>query len=164
MGRVRNLVRSVLRQAAAIPRTSPGTVAPSDAAHSGQGSGSVEYSPGLDGAPDPGEVVWAWVPYEDDPTRGKDRPVLLIGRRGSALVGLQLSSKDHDRDAADEARYGRYWMDIGAGDWDSQRRSSEVRLDRSIVVDAADVRREGAVLDRTLFEAVIREARGHQSF
>lgn len=160
MGRVRNLVRSVLRQATAVPRTRPATSA--DDAVSGQGP--VEYSPELDGAPDPGEVVWAWVPYEDDPSRGKDRPVLLIGRRGSALLGLQLSSKDHDRDAADEARYGRYWMDIGAGDWDSERRPSEVRLDRSIVVQAADVRREGAVLDRTLFEAVIREARGHQSF
>src|SRR5690606_40973249 len=44
-----------------------------------------EYSPDLDGAPDPGEVVWAWVPYEDDPNQGQDRPVLLIGRHGSEL-------------------------------------------------------------------------------
>ena len=29
-----------------------------------------------------------------------------------------LTSKDHDRDAEDEARYGRYWMDVGTGDWD----------------------------------------------
>ena len=28
------------------------------------------YAPEADGQPDPGEVVWAWVPYEDDPTQG----------------------------------------------------------------------------------------------
>ena len=43
---------------------------------------TVEYTPSLDGDPDPGEIVWAWVPYEDDPTQGKDRPVVVIGRRG----------------------------------------------------------------------------------
>ena len=75
-------------------------------------------------------MVWAWVPYEDDPAQGKDRPVLLVGRDGGELLGLQLTSKDHDRDAEDEARYGRYWMDVGTGDWDRERRASEVRLDR----------------------------------
>ena len=40
------------------------------------------YSPDTDGEADPGEVVWAWVPYEDDPAQGKDRPVLLIARDG----------------------------------------------------------------------------------
>ena len=34
----------------------------------------VEYTPEMDGDADPGEVVWAWVPYEEDPNRGKDRP------------------------------------------------------------------------------------------
>ena len=43
-----------------------------------------------------------------------------------------LTSKDHDRDAADEARWGRHWMDVGTGGWDRQRRPSEVRLDRLI--------------------------------
>src|SRR5256885_14477973 len=32
------------------------------------------YAPGLDGQADPGGVVWTWVPYEDDPRPGKDRP------------------------------------------------------------------------------------------
>src|SRR5882757_411423 len=31
------------------------------------------YAPDLDGRADPGEIVWTWVVYEDDPTRGKDR-------------------------------------------------------------------------------------------
>ena len=63
----------------------------------------TSYEPHPDGEPDPGEVVWAWVPYEDDPSQGKDRPVLLVGRDGDVLLGLQLTSKDHDRDAEDEA-------------------------------------------------------------
>jgi hypothetical protein len=41
-----------------------------------------------------------------------------------------LTSKDHDRDAAAEARAGRQWMDVGTGGWDRERRPSEVRLDR----------------------------------
>ncbi len=32
---------------------------------------TVEYSPDIDGDADPGEVVWAWVPYEDDPIEGQ---------------------------------------------------------------------------------------------
>jgi hypothetical protein len=119
------------------------------------------YAPHTDGEPDPGEIVWAWVPYEDDPSRGKDRPVLVLEQRGDAWVGLMLSSQDHDRDAEDEARYGRYWMDIGSGDWDSQRRPSEVRLDRLIPLERGAVRREGAALDRELFDAVVAAARGH---
>jgi hypothetical protein len=26
--------------------------------------------------------VWTWVAYEDDPARGKDRPVLVVGAGG----------------------------------------------------------------------------------
>src|SRR6478735_5672090 len=40
---------------------------------------TIDYSPDLDGFADPGEIVWAWVPYEEDPDRGKDRPRLEIG-------------------------------------------------------------------------------------
>ena len=51
----------------------------------------IEYSPVVDGRPDPGEVVWAWVPYEDDPSRGKDRPVLVLNRHGNRLTALALT-------------------------------------------------------------------------
>ena len=44
---------------------------------------TIEYSPEPDGHADPGEVVWTWVPYEDDPHQGKDRPVVIIGRAGA---------------------------------------------------------------------------------
>jgi hypothetical protein len=118
----------------------------------------VEYSPRADGRPDPGEIVWTWVPYEEDPSQGKDRPVLLVARRGPGLVGLMLTSKDHDRDAADERRYGRQWVDIGPGAWDRQGRPSEVRLDRLLDIDPATVRREGAVLDRARFDTVVAAA------
>ena len=123
----------------------------------------TSYEPNPDGQPDPGEVVWAWVAYEDDPSQGKDRPVLLVGRDGDDLLGLQLTSKDHDRDAEDEARYGRHWMDVGSGDWDREHRDSEVRLDRLLRLPAAEVRREGAALDRQVFDAVVAAAREHHA-
>ena len=114
----------------------------------------MTYSPAPDGKPDPGEVVWTWVPFEDDHRQGKDRPVLLIARDGRWLLGLMLTSKDHDRDARDEAAHGRQWQDIGSGAWDRQGRPSEVRVDRVIRVDPRAVRREGAVLDAARFDQV----------
>ena len=118
----------------------------------------TEYAPEQDGLPDPGEVVWAWVPYEDDPSQGKDRPVLVIGLDGDQLLGLQLTSKDHDRDAAQEAAAGRFWMDVGVGAWDHEHRPSEVRLNRLLRLDPRAVRREGAALPRDLFDGVVAAA------
>ena len=115
----------------------------------------IAYDPHPDGEPDPGEVVWTWVAYEDDPQQGKDRPVLLIARDGDRLVALPMTSKDHDRDQQQENREGRFWLDLGTGAWDRAGRPSEVRLDRLLVVDPAAVRREGAVLDRQRFDAVV---------
>jgi len=128
-----------------------------------RGRDEIGYAPRPDGRPDPGEVVWGWVAYEEDASRGKDRPVLVIGRRGDRLLGLMLTSKDHDRDAAEEARRGRHWMDVGTGGWDRQGRPSEVRLDRLLVLEESAVRREGAALDRRTFDAVLGAARLHLS-
>ena len=47
----------------------------------------IVYAPDLDGRADPGEIVWTWVVYEDDPSKGKDRPVLVVGRDRSTLLG-----------------------------------------------------------------------------
>jgi hypothetical protein len=121
----------------------------------------IAYDPHPDGEPDPGEVVWTWVPYEDDPHQGKDRPVLLIARDGDDLVALPMTSKDHDRDHEQEERDGRFWCDVGSGPWDRAGRPSEVRVNRFLVVEPADVRREGSVLDETRFDAVIAAARPH---
>jgi hypothetical protein len=149
-GKVAGLVRSALRPAAG---SAPSAAVP-----------DVEYRPRADDRPDPGEIVWAWVPFDEGDGRGKDRPVLVIGRRGGDLLGLQLSSQDHDRDAADEARHGRIWTDIGSGPWDSRRRPSEVRLDRLLVLAPSSVRREGAALDRARFDRVVLEARRVQGW
>ena len=127
----------------------------------------TSYAPEADGEPDPGEVVWAWVPYEEDPSQGKDRPVLLIGRTvvdgAEYWAGLMLTSKDHDRDAADEARHGRFWMDVGSGEWDHEHRPSEVRLDRLITLRNDAIRREGSALPREVFDRVLAEARRHHA-
>ena len=127
------------------------------------GRARVEYAPNPNGRADAGEVVWTWVPYEEDASQGKDRPVLVVGRDGPWLLALMLSSKDHDRDAADEARWGREWLDIGSGGWDPQGRPSEVRTDRVLRVAPERVRREGATLPRARFDdvaAVLRRRQG----
>ncbi|RHA44070.1 type II toxin-antitoxin system PemK/MazF family toxin [Cellulomonas rhizosphaerae] len=148
-------VRGLLRRALGLFRPSR----PATPVHRGQpdfhGSAHIEYSPHLDGAADPGEIVWTWVPYEDDPTQGKDRPVLVVGRDGPSVLALMLTSKDHTRDAAREAQRGRRWMDIGTGPWDARRRPSEVRLDRVLRLDPDAIRREGCIVDRPLFDAVV---------
>ena len=124
---------------------------------------AFSYSPDPDGDADPGEVVWAWVPFEEDPSQGKDRPVLVLARHETRLVVAQMTSKDHDRDAAQEARWGRFWYDVGTGDWDRQGRPSEVRLDRLLLVEPASVRREGATMNQEVFDGVVAALRHHHS-
>jgi hypothetical protein len=155
--RLAGLLRAAVRPArrARPVRSVEPTPAPGD---------EIGYTPHPDGAPDPGEVVWAWVPFDEGDGRGKDRPVLVIGRRGHDLLALMLSSQDPDRDAADEARFGRYWADVGRGPWDRRGRNSEVRLDRLLVLDPSGVRREGAALDRGRFDRVVAEARRTQGW
>ncbi|OBG11729.1 growth inhibitor PemK [Mycolicibacterium celeriflavum] len=117
----------------------------------------VVYAPNLDGRADPGEIVWTWVVYEDDPTQGKDRPVLVVGRDRSTLLGLMLSSRDHHRDDPN-------WVGIGSGTWDYEGRQSWVRLDRVLDVPEAGIRREGAILTREMFEAVATRLRAEYSW
>ena len=144
--------------------TSAGVPATGGRAYPGDFAGmpSLDYQPRPDGCPDPGEVVWTWVPFQEDFSRGKDRPVLLVGRDGTWLLGVPLTSKDHDRDAAQERAAGRVWVDVGAGGWDREGRPSEARVDRIIRVDPAAVRREGAVLDRHTFVVVAEAITAHR--
>lgn len=163
-----NAVRSglrILQQARATGRApgSPTGSRPAPAAAAGsrqlhrgsypgdfRGHAAVRYAPKPDGDPDPGEVVWAWVPFEEDHSRGKDRPVLLVGRSGPYLLGLMLTSRD--RVPASSA--SRDYVDLGAGSWDREGRPSEAKLDRILQIQPQDIRREGAVLDRERFETV----------
>ncbi len=115
------------------------------------------YAPNLDGRADPGEIVLKWVAYEDDPTRGKDRPVLVVGRDRSVLLGLMVSSRERhvtDRD----------WVGIGSGIWDYEGRESWVRLDRVLDVPEEGIRREGAILDREIFDTVAARLRAEYSW
>ncbi len=105
------------------------------------------YAPDPDGAADPGEVVWTWVPYEEDPAVGKDRPILVVARAGDVLYGLMLS--------ANPRQDGRpRWLRLGAGAWDAEQRVSHVRLDRLLELAEDGIRREGAVLRHDRFDRV----------
>lgn len=115
---------------------------------------TFEYTPCLDGDPDPGEVVWTWVPYEEDPTQGKDRPVVILGRRGSNLVGVPLTSKRHDYEPQ---------VAVGTGPWDREGRPSYAKLERLLEIDPDQVRREGAVLSRAHFDDVVAGVQREQS-
>ena len=106
----------------------------------------VVYAPVRDGDADPGEIVWAWVPYEDDPGQGKDRPLLVIGRWGDDVAALALTSRRHD---------DRHHHPLGGGPWDSRGRPSWVKLDRLLRLDPDGIRREGAILDEQRFRAVV---------
>lgn len=90
------------------------------------------------------------MPYEEDHARGKDRPALVVGHDGRWVLALMLTSRDHD---ADPQQRGD-WMDVGSGGWDSRGRPSEVRLDRVLRLDPDGIRREGARLDRAVFDQV----------
>lgn len=111
---------------------------------------NFEYSPSLDGDADPGEIVWTWVPFEEDHSQGKDRPVLLVGRDGEYLLALMMTSKDHNNREHADSNY----LDIGSGPWDSQGRASEVKLNRVIRVRPDAMRREGAVMPQDTFRLI----------
>ncbi|RZU48899.1 PemK-like, MazF-like toxin of type II toxin-antitoxin system [Krasilnikovia cinnamomea] len=142
-------IAGVLRRAArrGVPTTRPAPATPPRSVPTASRGRRLEYAPDLDGAADPGEIVWTWVPYEDDPRQGKDRPVLVVGRAGRTLLGLMLSSQS-ERDGQ------RGWFALGPGDWDVTARPSWVRLDRVLEVDEDGIRREGAVLDRGRYDRV----------
>jgi hypothetical protein len=145
LGRLRRKVTGSLR------RSRP---APPAADRAATGGIEVAYAPEPDGDADPGEVVWTWVPYEDDPSQGKDRPVLILGHDGPLLAGVPLSSRDHrDRRDADE------WVPVGRGAWDRSGRESYADAARLLRIAPHDVRREGAALDRRRFDEVLARVR-----
>ncbi|QFQ29926.1 type II toxin-antitoxin system PemK/MazF family toxin [Janibacter melonis] len=160
---VRRLLRTTPRPSTASTSTAPSTppsapppTAPPGRAYPGDFSGEAG-SPFATptGSVGAGEVVWAWVPFEEDHRRGKDRPALVIGADGPWLLGLPMTSQDHDLDETQERRAGRQWIDVGSGDWDRRRRRSEARLDRVVRLDPAQVRRAGGSVDRAVYDAVL---------
>jgi PemK-like, MazF-like toxin of type II toxin-antitoxin system len=163
--RVARLVRDVRRAPSPSPRPSvkrhrgPGGAA--GAGPRGQvldypgdfhGRARVEYTPVPGPVAGPGEVVWTWVPFEELDGRGKDRPVLVVGRDGEYLLAVQLTTRDRNNGARRDEDY----IDIGTGPWDERGRPSEAKLDRILQVSPRDIRREGGVLGRRVFERVAR--------
>jgi hypothetical protein len=69
-----------------------------------------------------------------------------------------LTSKDRGAGTHQDSR-GATWVDVGTGDWDSQGRPSEVRVDRLLRLPASAVRREGANLSRDRYARVGAEVR-----
>lgn len=123
-----------------------GAGATRDVAASELRGAKLEYAPSMDGDPDPGEIVWTWVPYVENDGRGKDRPVLIIGRIDATTVfGCYVSSKYH-----------RDFISIGSGAWDSQGRESFVSPERILRVTHEGMRREGATVDRERFTDAVR--------
>lgn len=108
---------------------------------------AISYAPDRDGAPDAGEVIWTWVPYEENDGRGKDRPVLVIGRESADRVyAVRMTSRSHERD--------RDYLSIGTGAWDSKGRESWVDIEQLYSVHERGLRREAAALDRHRFDRV----------
>ncbi|MEZ5371293.1 MAG: type II toxin-antitoxin system PemK/MazF family toxin [Microthrixaceae bacterium] len=140
------------RTAAPAKRSTPKPTPTPKPAKATDTSGPLEvsYEPDLDGDPDPGEVVWTYVSYEDDPSQGKDRPVAVIGWDGPVLGVVQLTSRDKDR--SDH-------VPIGTGAWDRERRPSFAKIDRILRVQPDEVRREGAVLAEDRFTHLVKELR-----
>jgi hypothetical protein len=119
------------------------------------GAVRMTYSPSTDGAPDPGEVVWTWVPFEERDGRGKDRPVLVVAaERNGTYLAVQLTSKPHQGNAE--------FVPIGSGKWDAAGRPSWVNIDRVFRLHPGGMRRETAGLPAASFAAV--EARLRQRY
>lgn len=111
------------------------------------GAVRMAYSPITDGDPDPGEIVWTWVPYEERDGRGKDRPVLIVASgEGPTVLAVQLTSKQHGGD--------HDFVALGAGAWDFDGRPSWVNIDRVFSVHPTGMRREAAALDAERFGKV----------
>ncbi|WP_307451784.1 MULTISPECIES: type II toxin-antitoxin system PemK/MazF family toxin [Microbacterium] len=107
----------------------------------------LTFAPERDNAPDGGEIVWTWVPYEERDGRGKDRPVLVIGRADATRsYAVRLTSKPHDGD--------RQYLALGPGEWDPQSRPSWVDVEQIYLVHDDGMRREAAALDRKRFDMV----------
>lgn len=152
IGALRRLAAAVRPSRRDLTTAEPGRLGPDatiDLAPELRSGLHIEYAPDPDGRPDPGEIVWTWVPYVEHDGRGKDRPVLLIARLDETnTVGCYLSTKNHDSFVA-----------IGSGAWGSKGRESYVSLERFLQVHDGGVRREGNVLGRAQFDAVARAVR-----
>ena len=139
------------------PRTAPRSAAPTRETPGSVGSTAtveitppgpaglrITYAPKTDADPDAGEIVWTWVPYAENDGRGKDRPVLVIGRQDAQRVyAVRLTSKPHEGD--------HDFLSLGIGPWDTKGRPSWVDIEQLYSVHTAGMRREASALELQRF-------------
>lgn len=103
------------------------------------------YAPAPNGYPDPGEIIWTWVPFAEGNGEGKDRPVLIIARVDArSFAACYLTTKPHPG-----------FVSIGQGAWDRSGRESFISPDRVLCVNNLGVRREGQTVPRASFDKAI---------
>ncbi|MDR6978535.1 hypothetical protein J2X68_005261 [Streptomyces sp. 3330] len=98
------------------------------------------------GRPQPAEIWWADVPFEDGPGV-KDRPCLVIMVRGDRATVAKITSKYHDE------RAGVIPLPPGAVG-DAQGRPSFLETDELRQVRVSDFRRRVGVVDPVLWDQV----------
>ncbi|AGS69857.1 type II toxin-antitoxin system PemK/MazF family toxin [Streptomyces collinus] len=98
------------------------------------------------GRPNPGDIWWAQVPYEDRP-ESKDRPCLVLAVRGNRATVAKITSKYHDE------RAGVIPLPPGAVG-DAHGRPSFLQTDELREVAVADFRRRVGVVDPVLWDQV----------
>ncbi|MFI7504185.1 type II toxin-antitoxin system PemK/MazF family toxin [Streptomyces sp. NPDC049687] len=98
------------------------------------------------GRPQPAEIWWASVPFEDGPGT-KDRPCLVLGVRGGRVTVAKITSRYRDAPA------GVIPLPPGAVG-DARGRPSFLETDELRQVPVADFRRRVGVVDPVLWDQV----------
>ncbi|MEU4348739.1 type II toxin-antitoxin system PemK/MazF family toxin [Streptomyces sp. NPDC023838] len=96
--------------------------------------------------PQPGEIWWAEVPYEDGPG-SKDRPCLVLSVRGDSVLVAKITSKFHEEQA------GVIPLPPGTVG-DAQGRPSFLETDELRDVGVWEFRRRVGVVDPTVWDQV----------
>ncbi|MFE6826175.1 type II toxin-antitoxin system PemK/MazF family toxin [Streptomyces sp. NPDC057690] len=109
-------------------------------------SGRSTRGHGIAGRPQPAEIWWADVPFEDGPGV-KDRPCLVLMVRGDRATVAKITSKYHDE------RAGVIPLPPGAVG-DAQGRPSFLETDELRQVRVSDFRRRVGVVDPVLWDQV----------
>ncbi|MCX5369622.1 type II toxin-antitoxin system PemK/MazF family toxin [Streptomyces sp. NBC_00103] len=112
----------------------------------GRPSGRSTRGHGFAGRPQPAEIWWADVPFEDGPGV-KDRPCLVLMVRGDRATVAKITSKYHDE------RAGVIPLPPGAVG-DAQGRPSFLETDELRQVRVSDFRRRVGVVDPVLWDQV----------
>ncbi|MFI8101825.1 type II toxin-antitoxin system PemK/MazF family toxin [Streptomyces sp. NPDC086023] len=126
----------VMGRRPARPPARPGTGRPPGGPH----------GPGPRRRPEPGEIWWAMVPFEDGPGE-KDRPCLVLAVRGQVARVAKITSRYHDE------RPGVIALPPGVVG-DAHGRPSFLETDELREVAVWDFRRRVGVVDPVLWDQV----------